>query len=361
MKKTRQANFELLRIVAMIMVIMLHYLVKGIVADSYMGNSAPANCFAWLLEAFCLVAVNCYVLISGYFLVESDWKPGRVVSLLCQVLFYSLLIPVVLMILGLIPPGSVSMYEWVEYAFPINTEHYWFATAYLMMYLFAPFLAAGIRRMDKRQLQIVIGLLLFFVSLVKSVVPVVFATDRSGYDFGWFLCLFVLAGYIRRFGIPWLEKRSHAVFLYVLMSVATWETAWLGGSLADRITVLGTYGDRAYTYNHFFCLIGSVSLFYVFKDSELKAGKASEIICKLSPYTFGIYLLHEHILVRYRWLEWVHVDTVVGKWSFLPHMLGCVALVYFMGTCADVVRAWIFKKAVDWHRAAKLRQRAKQP
>lgn len=346
MTKTRQANFELLRIVAMVMVIMLHYLVKGEVAAPLSGNDTPAVFFAWLLEAFCLVAVNCYVLISGYFLVESDWKPGRVVSLLCQVLFYSMFIPIVLIITGVIPANDISLYEWIEYAFPINTEHYWFATAYLMMYLFAPLLAAGIRQMDKRQLQIVTGLLLFFVSFVKSIVPIVFATDRYGYDFGWFLCLFVLAGYIRRFGIPWLEKRSHAVFLYVLMSVVTWMVALICCGLSDQSTVLSTYGDRTYNYNHFFCLVGAVSLFYVFKDSEIKPGKGAEVICKLAPYTFGIYLLHEHILVRYRWPEWVHVDGVAGKWSFIPHMIGCVVLIYAAGTVADFLRARLFKVVV---------------
>lgn len=346
MKKTRQANFELLRIAAMVMVIMLHYLVKGAVAEDFVGNSTPAVYFAWLLEAFCLVSVNCYVLISGYFLVESDWKPGRVASLLCQVLFYSLLIPVFLIILGAVSANDISLYEWVAYAFPINTEHYWFATAYLMMYLFAPLLAEGIRRMDQKQLQIVTGLLLFFASIVKSVVPIAFATDRYGYDFGWFLCLFVLAGYIRRFGIPWLEKRSHAVFLYVLMSLATWAVTMICCVLSAQSTVFGTYGDRTYNYNHVFCLMGAVSLFYVFKDSEIKSPWAAEFICKLAPYTFGIYLLHEHVLVRYRWLEWTQVDSVAGKWSFIPHMTGCVALIYILGTVVDFLRARLFMAVV---------------
>ena len=232
MKKTRQANFELLRIVAMLMVIALHYLVKGGVAYPFVGKSTPVNYFAWLLEAFCLVAVNCYVLISGYFLVESEWRPGRTVSLLCQVLFYSLLIPIAFMLVGVIPFGSVSLYEWVEYVFPISTEHYWFATAYVLMYLFAPLLGVGIRQMDKRQMQVIIGLLLFFFCLVKSVVPIFLATDRFGYDFGWFLCLFVIAGYIRRFGIPWLEKKSHAAVLYVLTAATTW-----GISMVCRVLV----------------------------------------------------------------------------------------------------------------------------
>ena len=80
----RQANFELLRIVAMFMIISLHYLVKGWVATPFpfAVKENPVAVFAWLVEAFCIVAVNCYVLISGYFLVESAWKPERVRSCL---------------------------------------------------------------------------------------------------------------------------------------------------------------------------------------------------------------------------------------------------------------------------------------
>ena len=100
MAKKRQVNFELLRIVAMFMIIALHYLVKGGAAVSYVENGAAANYAAWLVEAFCIGAVNCYVLISGYFLVESEWKPGRVASLFFQVLFYSALIPLLLILIG---------------------------------------------------------------------------------------------------------------------------------------------------------------------------------------------------------------------------------------------------------------------
>ena len=36
-----------------------------------------AGIAAWVLEGFCLVAVNVYMLISGYFLCESSFKPSR--------------------------------------------------------------------------------------------------------------------------------------------------------------------------------------------------------------------------------------------------------------------------------------------
>ena len=42
-EKARQANIELLRIIAMIMVVLLHYLVKGEAAVSLADNFSFAN------------------------------------------------------------------------------------------------------------------------------------------------------------------------------------------------------------------------------------------------------------------------------------------------------------------------------
>lgn len=340
----RQANFELLRIVAMLMIISLHYLVKGgaAVPFPFVAKEHPVGVLAWLIESFCIVAVNCYVLISGYFCVESAWKPGRVVFLLCQVLFYSLLIPVLLLLTGVVSPGELAIYDWIGFALPFGTEHYWFATAYLVMYLFAPFLSAGIQKLKKRELQILLALLLIFFSLEKTIVPVYLATDRYGYDFGWFLCLFVTAGYIRLYGISWLEKRSHAVGLYGISCLGIWMLSLFSNTLGKEIEVFARYADMPYTYNHLLCLTGAVSLFYVFQNVSLREGRVADAIRLLAPCTFGVYLLHEHILVRYRWLEWLKADQVKGSFLFLPHMIGCVLLVYGIGTAVDLARAWVF-------------------
>ena len=129
MQSKRQANFELLRIVAMLMIIVLHYLNKSNLLLLFTQEQTAVNYVMHLIVAFCIVAVNCYVLLSGYFMVESAWKPGRVVSLAAQILFYSLLIPVVLIVAGVVPADDLSVYDWLHYVLPIETEHYWFATS----------------------------------------------------------------------------------------------------------------------------------------------------------------------------------------------------------------------------------------
>ncbi|MDE6318119.1 MAG: acyltransferase [Lachnospiraceae bacterium] len=345
----RQANFELLRIAAMLMIITLHYLVKGGAATPFpfVAKDDPVGTLAWLIESFCIVAVNCYVLISGYFCVESVWKPGRVVSLLCQVLFYSLLIPAILLLCGVVSVGDLEVYDWIGFVFPFGTEHYWFATAYLVMYLFSPFLAAGIQKMKKRDLQILMALLLTFFSLEKTIVPVYLATDRYGYDFGWFLCLFIIAGYIRLYGISWLEKQSHAVWAYVLSCLLIWLLSLFSNTLGTEIDAFIHYANMPYTYNHLLCLTGAVSLFYVFKNFSVREGRPADLARLLAPCTFGVYLLHEHILVRYEWMKWLGADKVNKSFLFVPHMIGCVLLVYVVGTAVDMVRAWVFRKSAD--------------
>lgn len=342
MQGKRQANFELLRIVAMLMIIVLHYLNKSNLILLYTQEHSAVNYATHFIEAFCIVAVNCYVLLSGYFLVESVWKPERVVSLVAQILFYSLLIPVALICVGVISAGELSVYDWLNYVLPIETEHYWFATAYLILYLFAPLLAVGVKSVEKRTLQIIIGLLAFFFCIWKSFVPATLATDRYGYDYGWFLFLFLVAAYIRLYGIPKLDKKKNAALLYVGMSLGIFLLTVLSGILAEHLPPFAYYMDMPDTYNHILCLLGSIGLFMLFKDMKPWEGKAAEVIRRLAPYTFGVYLLHEHILVRYRWMQWLRVDSVWGSWKFIPHMIGCVLIVYAAGTAVDCARAWIF-------------------
>ena len=69
------------------------------------------------------------------------------------------------------------------------------------------------------------------------------------------------------------------------------------------------------------------------------------MIRQLAPYTFGVYLLHEHLLVRYEWMRWLQVDAVRGSFWFVPHMFLCVMIVYAAGTAVDLVRQRLFDLA----------------
>ena len=70
----RQANFEVLRVTAMAMIVVMHFMQKGGILQPLAGDMSLVNVSAWLIESFCIVATNCYVLIAGYFMVDAEWK-----------------------------------------------------------------------------------------------------------------------------------------------------------------------------------------------------------------------------------------------------------------------------------------------
>ncbi len=121
----RMANYELLRIVAMIMVIILHFLSRS---DNLINLDLPLNgvrILGTLLETFCLVAVNTYVLLSGYLGIRSSFKVSRAVGLLCQIWFYTFFIFFICSAMGITTAASTrGIYGLTEYLFPIETEHY---------------------------------------------------------------------------------------------------------------------------------------------------------------------------------------------------------------------------------------------
>ncbi|MDE7224849.1 MAG: acyltransferase [Acetatifactor sp.] len=344
--KKRKVSIELLRILAMMMVVMLHYLSKGELLTPLTEEFSAGAYLAWFMEAFAVVAVNVYMLISGYFLVESGFKPGRLVKLICQVLFYSLLIPLVLMAVGLLKPGQLSIYRLLQYLFPGQMVHYWFITAYIVMYLFAPVLAAGAKQLSQRQLGFTIVLLLLFFSVSKSLLPVQLEMDNLGYDGLWFICVFLVAAYIRLYGIPFLQKGKRAALCYLGSCLLIYALT-LGVRLFYlRTGRLGNFIHAPYDYNHILNLFAAISLFYAFSNWKISTeGAVGRIILRVAPYTLGVYLLHEHIELRYLWPHWLGATLQCKPWELALRACGCVLLVFVIGILVDMLRGWLFDGA----------------
>ncbi len=341
-KKARQANIEALRILAMLMVITMHYLQKGGVLLPLSENTGGVNLLAWMVESLCIGAANTYVLISGYFLAEAAWKWQKLVSLVAQIWFYSLLVPLVCLIFSVGNVAEWTVYDWITAIFPLGSEHYWFATAYVILYLFVPVLQAGVRGLSKKQHQLVLGLLLIAFSLMKSLSPVLLPTDRYGYDFGWFMILFLAAAYFRLYGFSFLEKGNRALFLYLGTAALIWGLSLGMAVLSGGGLPLSYMRDMLYSYNHVLVLLLSVALFAAFSKLEIRAKGVKRLILALSPYTFGVYLLHENTAVRYLWQQWSRIDRVRDSFFFLPHMAVTVCLVFLVGAAADFVRSRLF-------------------
>ena len=75
-KSPRQSNFELLRIVAMLLVLVVHvdFFSLGVPSDADIAGNPVSSAMRYIVESLALVCVNSYILISGYFGIKPNVK-----------------------------------------------------------------------------------------------------------------------------------------------------------------------------------------------------------------------------------------------------------------------------------------------
>lgn len=334
---------ELLRIVAMLMIITLHYLDKGNVLPDFAGMTTANHYIAWIVEAFCFGAVNLYVLISGYFLSSSRFTFKKLFVLWAQILFYSWVIAGIFFLTGMAGEGATSLYELIFVVFPVTSGHYWFATVYVLLFAISPFLNAAIEKMNQKQHRACICVLLVIFSLWNSILPMTMPlADGEGMDIAWFATLYVIAAYLRKYPADMKRKGWIYVLGYLLCCGLTFGFG-IGLLGVDRIVgKLGGYATNWYAYNSLPIVLGSVCLFIAFIKMDIKNAGIGKVINTLAGATFGVYLIHEHRYLRYLWQQWLGVEQNAGKPLMILHLIGSILLVFAICVGIDLVRKWLF-------------------
>lgn len=348
-KSGRNAKFECLRIISMIMVVFLHALSKSeLLVDLTMENmKLPNTWIAWILEVLCVGAVNIFMLISGYFLVESEFKLSRLIELVAQTVFYSIGGFALCYATGIIQTGDLTIYFILDNIFPIHMEMFWFITAYVLVYILQPVLAKGIKAISKRRFQTVLVLCLIYECFLKSFVPIRFTSDTKGYSFFWYVIVFMIGAYFRLYGFVFLSKPHRGMIIYCISSAVNLALVVAVQYVVVHMEHLEDLINYSLEYNHILVLAASVGIFAAFATMKDRQNGIGKVICYLSPMALGVYLFHENLSVRYEWQHWLGLRTIADKPPivFLGRIVLAVLIVYLTGTLVDYIRIWLFKFA----------------
>lgn len=175
----------------------------------------------WAFEA---VAVNCYVLISGYFLIISNKKDvfHKAFSLWKRILFYSLGIYLLAILFHV---GRENWRLLAQAILPIKFEMYWFVTAYFGMYILSPYLNILANNLSQKEYFRFLLIQFTMFSLVSSYGFDTFAV-KAGYSFLWFIFLYYLGGYIRLYHLGHNLSDRKLELGYVIPSVLVFILTW---------------------------------------------------------------------------------------------------------------------------------------
>ena len=200
MESKRNYSLDLLKIVSIIFVIVLHYNngeMRGLLSNIQPGTS---NYFiAHFTEILTIIACNLFVLISGYFLCQSNKvKIRKIVDIINVLIFYGIVIYIVSILTGLTVFGKESLKLMI-----LTIDNRWFVNIYVLLYILHPYINKVISNTNKKQHTILILICVFFFSIWSSIIKPhgiinlnTFVSD-SGYGITNFIMLYFIGAYIR--------------------------------------------------------------------------------------------------------------------------------------------------------------------
>lgn len=333
--KKRFSNFELLRIIAMVMIVGSHCLTS---TDAV--NMVPGGMFSSVLlasmQTVVTYGVNLFALITGYFMVSrTSVSVQKIVKLLLDVALYGVIMYGSSILVGI---NEFSIGGLIKAALPLLAGYRWFVLAYCVLYLISPLINAALRHISKKQYLVFLGLYAFFFSIWPTFLPYP-PLDDYGYSFHHLIFIYLIGGYIR-------------------LHVTDVKLSWCAGALAaafaittslfflDGISIplLNSAVGYRTANNSVFVVIASVSLFLMFTKVKLQ----SNAINTLASSAFAVYLLHgDYNMMDYLFNEVFHVGALYS-WPiwFLAYPL-YMAAIYIFFALVDLAKQKLLDKPLN--------------
>ena len=330
MQKVRQSNMELLRIIAMTMIVLFHFLGQGGVLDH---TSGPSYAVAFVLSQGGRISVNLFLMIGCWFMCDSPFRASKVLRLWGEVFFYTTVITLLTCMVWGAPMVSVIQAFFPFFAFPL-----WFACVYIFLMLMSPFLRhiLALSRRTVRSL-LLLGFLAIpvFCSLHKLM-------DTRLDDFLWFMYVFLFIGYYKKYlsqnGISkgWFLLAGigmYLVFIVIhLISRATDNTL-----LHFLEKVAAQYRRDIKSLPNFAC---SLCLFLFFTELELPVHKT---INTIASSVFAVYIIHQTpVFFDHLWYDVMRIGNWYDSPLLFPYIALCVVALYAGCMLMDAARKkWI--------------------
>lgn len=334
----RNGGTEILRIIAMLMIISHHFAVHG--GIEYHSQFTMNNIFVNAMEFGGKLGVNIFVLITGYYSYKSKFSSSKILKLISSAVFYSIILTIVSVLVGAVVFRKKLL---LQASFPMFLgQNYWFVSIYIILYCLTPLLNAGINSISKNMHKFILLTLLSAYCFLPNTIGLVFKT----FDYGisttiWFVTIYLLGAYLKKYPAKFLENKIITT-TYMFLSIIT---ILIG-------TTLNLYIESSGINNRWLNIVGRIIgdtglydimplfvalfMFLVFKNLNLNT--PNWIMC-IASSTFGIYLIHDNGVFRtYLWNDICKLTTMVNKPYFIPYSILCVILIFTICAMIEILR-----------------------
>lgn len=269
-RNSRQSNVESLRILAMSMILIHHFIVHGLMADNLTDRTyAVINCLVYS-------GVDIFFFISGYFLIK--FSVYRTIKFLLTVSFFVAVNGIILYFGG---HSADALHCFIKALFPANG--YWFVTVYFLLMLTAPIINSGLKSLSNRQLALLSCALLIAINYANGICA------HSNYLNG--LLLYILGNCASKINLKNLFSARVWLAIFLIASSVMMILQYVYMTKYNQPLEYLTY------YSNFLIVAATVSLSLCFMYLNFK----SKIVNSIAGAALGCYLLQDGLLGQ-RWI-----------------------------------------------------------
>lgn len=346
--KIRESQFELMRIISMLFIVLYHILVHGKIFEHATGSM---SLFLAFVESLILVHVNSFVLVSGYFQCKGKLKLGKAIKINNMTWFYKVVMMLVLIATSLIakPDIIIRLHTYL----PIDYGTYWFINSYLILYLISPILNKIINSSSKKNLQKVILTLFIIISVLSTVTRDVFYNTLTGRSLCTFILLYFIGAYIRNYPIsdsyfmkPFSNNAKRLIYFSTYLFAAIMSTfCWLGYTYLHPLGAFANEVGSILSFNHVsyaspIVIIQSIGYFLYFSTLNFK----NKFINKVSSSTLAVYLISENIFLREMIYDKIGLTKITNiTISLILEILIATIVIFIICTLIEILREKIFR------------------
>lgn len=347
MAKKRESNIELLRIIMIIVVICHHYVVNSGIPNLYSfdGNIAANTLFMQLFGCGGKIAIDVFLLISGYFMCKANATLLKWLKLFLECIFYNVVINLIFLIAGYAPYEKRALLEgFFPFFDGMGIGKDYFISLFLVLLLTVPFLNKLIQSMNRKEYGILLGILLFFYTVISS-----FYLKKSGGEtwtlsnnwegLGWYTTAYLIGGYMRLHLPEKIDTVKIGLFMTIISTILAFGS--IIGIDYIRLKEPAFIGPNHMVYgcNKILAIALAFSLVLLFKNLNIKY---SRFINTVSSTTFGVLLIHANSDTM-RKLLWIDLFQNTS-WYNVPlkdavlRAVSVVAIIYLSCVVIDLLR-----------------------
>lgn len=284
--KQRQINIELLRIVAMLMVLGLHANFLALKAPDAETVMTGEGIFRTFLHSACIVAVNVFVMISGWFGIKPSLKGS------CNFMWQVIYMVGLLWVTGVMffnQPVTLKSILWMVGLYGGGG---WFVASYIGLYILSPMLNQYIAKTASKHIAITLIAFFVFEFIWGNTLSVQFVV--GGYSTFSFIGIYILAGLLKKIHLRY--SKSMPYFIIFLIAIA------INSLLYICFTSMGAVAIRSIIFNYInpLVIIASASFLLAFSNLPIYTPPTSntqgcafvKAAIWLASSSFAAYLLH---------------------------------------------------------------------